>query len=278
MNDVKLNEEANLLDRIESLENTVNVLSNKLNNVKKMDNPNHNYAFVPNIPSADELNELKNKTIQENIVSEAPKIDEKIEQIENTITNTEKIKKTEQNVVNDTTNIGVSQPQQNVDETWPDEISIRDVEAIINNASRTKKEELKNVWAKIGEQSSAFAIQILIRGNIVAVSNDAFIVELQDVGFCNRVMAYENYLKIVEAFNDAGVPIKDYICIPTSTWQTIIKDYKKKYNKVSNPKPTLDNIRIGVKKRIVPKIQVRDEVEDKLVSLFDENSIKIMEE
>ena len=278
MNDVKLNEEANLLDRIESLENTVNVLSNKLNNVKKIDNLNHNYAFVPNIPSADELNELKNKTIQENIVSEAPKIDEKIEQIENTITNTEKIKKTEQNVVNDTTNISVSQPQQNVDETWPDEISIRDVEAIINNASRTKKEELKNVWAKIGEQSSAFAIQILIRGNIVAVSNDAFIVELQDVGFCNRVMAYENYLKIVEAFNDAGVPIKDYICIPTSTWQTIIKDYKKKYNKVSNPKPTLDNIRIGVKKRIVPKIQVRDEVEDKLVSLFDENSIKIMEE
>ena len=278
MNDVKLNEEANLLDRIESLENTVNVLSNKLNNVKKIDNPNHNYAFVPNIPSADELNELKNKTIQENIVSEAPKIDEKIEQIEDTITNTEKIKKTEQNVVNETTNISVSQPQQNVDETWPDEISIRDVEAIINNASRTKKEELKNVWAKIGEQSSAFAIQILIRGNIVAVSNDAFIVELQDVGFCNRVMAYENYLKIVEAFNDSGVPIKDYICIPTSTWQTIIKDYKKKYNKVSNPKPTLDNIRIGVKKRIVPKIQVRDEVEDKLVSLFDENSIKIMEE
>jgi DNA polymerase-3 subunit gamma/tau len=278
MNDVKLNEEANLLDRIESLENTVNVLSNKLNNVKRADNPNHNYAFVPNIPSAAELNNLKNQTIQENKAPEAPKMVEKIEQIENTTTNENKIENSEQNVVINTTNVSVSQPQQNVDETWPDEISIRDIEEIINNASRTKKEELKNVWAKIGEQSSAFAIQILIRGNIVAVSNDAFIVELQDVGFCNRVMAYENYLKIVEAFNDAGVPIKDYICIPTSTWQTIIKDYKKKYNKVTNPNPTLDNIRIGVKKRIVPKTQVRDEVEDKLVSLFDENSIKIMEE
>ena len=278
MNDVKLNEEANLLDRIESLENTVNVLSNKLNNVKRADNPNHNYAFVPSIPSAAELNNLKNQTIQENKAPEAPKMVEKIEQIENTTTNENKIENSEQNVVVNTTDVSVSQPQQNVDETWPDEISIRDIEEIINNASRTKKEELKNVWAKIGEQSSAFAIQILIRGNIVAVSNDAFIVELQDVGFCNRVMAYENYLKIVEAFNDAGVPIKDYICIPTSTWQTIIKDYKKKYNKVTNPNPTLDNIRIGVKKRIVPKTQVRDEVEDKLVSLFDENSIKIMEE
>ena len=192
------------------------------------------------------------------------------------------IEKTQQNVSDNITNIGVSQSQQNVveknEETWPDEVSVKDIEEIINNASKTKREELKNVWAKLGEQSSTFAIQILIRGNIVAVSNDAFIVELQDVGFCNRVMAYENYLKIVEEFNDAGVPIKDYICVPTSIWQKIITDYKSKYNKTTNPKPSLENIRIGVKKRIVPKTEVKDEIEDKLTSLFDQENIKFMED
>ena len=91
-------------------------------------------------------------------------------------------------------------------------------------------------------------------------------------------MAYENYLRIIEEFNEAGVPIKDYICIPTSIWQKIIKDYKSKYNKTTNPKPSLDNIRIGVKRRKMPKTEVKDEVEDKLMTLFDEESLKIMEE
>ena len=282
MNDIKLNEEANLIDRIESLEKTVNLLSNKLANQKINSNPNHNYSFVPNIPSADEINSVRDQIKQEKVAPTEPKIDEKIEQIENTTTNENKIEKIEQNVVVKETAVGVSQPQQNVvenkEESWPDEINIKDIEEIINNASKSKREELKNVWSKIGEQSSAFAIQILIRGNIVAVSNDAFIVELQDLGFCNRVMAYENYLRIIEEFNEAGVPIKDYICIPTSIWQKIIKDYKSKYNKTTNPKPSLENIRIGVKRRKMPKTEVKDEVEDKLVTLFDEESLKIMEE
>ena len=282
MNDVKLNDEANVLDRIESLENTIAVLSNKLNNVKNVENPNHNYAFVPNIPSAEELNNFRTQVKVENKAPEAPKIEEKIEQIENTTTNENKIEKTEQNVSTNITDVSVSQPQQNVvensNESWPGEVTVKDIEEIINNASKTKREELKNVWSKLGEQSSTFAIQILIRGNIVAVSNDAFIVELQDVGFCNRVMAYENYLKIIEEFNDAGVPIKDYICVPTAIWQKIIKDYKSKYNKATNPKPSLDNIRIGVKKRIVPKNEIKDEVEEKLTSLFDKENIKFMED
>ena len=62
MNDVKLNDEANVLDRIESLENTIAVLSSKLNNVKNVENPNHNYSFVPNIPSPEELNKLRNQS------------------------------------------------------------------------------------------------------------------------------------------------------------------------------------------------------------------------
>jgi len=134
-----------------------------------------------------------------------------------------------------------------------------------------------SVWHTISEQSNVFAVQILVRGKIVAVSDDAFIVELQDLSFCNRVMSYENYLKIIEVFNDAGVSIKDYICIPSKVWSEIIKDYKAKYNKVDNPKPELSNIRIGVKRRIEPKNE-KDTLEDKISSLFEENTLKIMEE
>ena len=92
-------------------------------------------------------------------------------------------------------------------------------------------------------------------------------------------MEYTNFQKIIEVFNDAGVGIKDYICVPSAVWANIIKDYKSKYNKETNPKPKLDDIRIGVKRRIVPKEQIKEETdEDKIASLFEENTLKIMEE
>ena len=70
-----------------------------------------------------------------------------------------------------------------------------------------------------------------------------------------------------------------HICVPSSVWANIIKDYKSKYNKEPNPKPKLDDIRIGVKRRIVPKEQIKEETdEDKIASLFEENTLKIMEE
>ena len=282
MNDIKLNDEVNLVDRVESLEKTVNFLSKQLENgnYNQNRNVNHNYQFTPNIPSAEEINNLRNQIKQENIVKNKEKIVQNNEQIEKPTIQENIIQKSEQNVIEKTTDVGVSNNQQNVVEEkkeYPDEINITDIENIINNASKSKREALRNVWSKIGEQSNQFAVQILIRGNIVAVSDEAFIVELQDLGFCNRVMAYENYLKIIETFNDYGVSIKDYICLPTAIWQKIILDYKSKYNKNTNPKPKLNDIRIGVKKRIIPNTPKEESLDDKVSSLFDEE-IKIMEE
>ena len=55
-------------------------------------------------------------------------------------------------------------------------------------------------------------IQMLFNGNVVAASKEAFIVVLQDTGFCNKVMLYQNYARIIEMFSDLGLNIKDHIC------------------------------------------------------------------
>ena len=277
MNDIKLNNEADLVDRIESLEKTVNFLSNQIQSGNDNRNNRPIQTRSSSFQAPIDLEQVRRQVLEaKNVVNEP----QKEPQIEKPIVNEIKIEKTEQNVIEDTKTIGVSQPQQNVvaeNTDFPDEINIKDVEKIINNASRSKREALMSVWHTISEQSNVFAVQILVRGKIVAVSDDAFIVELQDLSFCNRVMSYENYLKIIEVFNDAGVSIKDYICIPSKVWSEIIKDYKAKYNKVDNPKPELSNIRIGVKRRIEPKNE-KDTLEDKISSLFEEKTLKIMEE
>ena len=204
--------------------------------------------FVPSFPTQEEIKQFTEPTPVINDVAE-PKVEE-IKVIKKPVTNLE------------------------------DEITVRDIEAILNNASKEKKEKLNAIWNQISERySNTFAIQILVNGNIVAVSDDAFIVELQDVGFCNRVMRYENYVKIIEIFNEFDLNIKDYICIPKAIWSKIRIDYANKYK--TNPKPVLEDIKIGIKRRVIPSVIDNNEEDKELENIkkyFDEGQLKIVEE
>ena len=261
MNDKKLNEEAMLVERVESLEKTIAMLSQRPNILEeKVQKPKNEFNI--NIPSRSELEKISKAQVKEDIPSdiEIPKINIDEIKIEPNISEIEK-------------NIPT------VKETESLEITIKDIEAILNNASKSKKEELNAVWNKISERySNTLAIQILINGKVVAASSDSFIVELKDTGFCNRVMSYENYVKIIEIFNEFNLNIKDYICVPTAVWSKIIADYRAKYNPVTNPHPQLDDIKIGIKRRIVPtRRNNEDEIIEQVKDLFDDDVLKVEE-
>ena len=141
---------------------------------------------------------------------------------------------------------------------------------------------LSSVWLKISEAySSTFAVQILVKGTIVAVSDDSFVIELKDVGFCNRLMSYENYVKIMDVFKDFNIMLKSFICVPEIVWSKIILDYKSKYSK-ENLKPHLSNIRIGVKKTVFPEkvveeLSLDEKIEKELNEYFDKDELNILE-
>ena len=64
------------------------------------------------------------------------------------------------------------------------EITVKEIEAIQNNASKSKREEINKKWNFIKDKySNLVAVQILINGKIVACSDDSFVVELRDAGF-----------------------------------------------------------------------------------------------
>ncbi|HIT43740.1 TPA: DNA polymerase III subunit gamma/tau [Candidatus Avacholeplasma faecigallinarum] len=241
MSDNRLNVEASLEDRLESLEYTINMLVNK-----KKENINvvEEKMVVPPLPTVDDIDNYSN--------IEKEKVETK-------------------------TNLEV-----NITPIFKDKITVRDIEQILNNASKAKKEKLNKVWSQIAERyTNIFAIQILVNGHIVAASDDAFIVELQDVGFCNRVMLYENYVKIMEIFNEFDLNIKDYICIPKAVWSKIRIDYKKKYE-AGNQQPILDDIEIGVNRRVIPtnqsQVKLENSIESDALEFFDEGQLKILEE
>ena len=257
MNDYKLNEELDVLDRVEFLEKQIALLNDELKSFEKT-------------PKKDILTPVTPQKLQPIVEEIKPvEIQQSVEQ------------KTEQNVsVESQQNVIENNKQENVD--YPDEINIKDIEEIINNASKAKKEMLSNVWLKISEAySSTFAVQILVKGTIVAVSDDSFVIELKDVGFCNRLMSYENYVKIMDVFKDFNIMLKSFICVPEIVWSKIILDYKSKYSK-ENPKPHLSNIRIGVKKTVFPKKVVEELTEDEKIEkelneFFDKDELNILE-
>jgi DNA polymerase-3 subunit gamma/tau len=239
MNDNTLNEEANVLERLETLESMISKIGSAPAPQPK------NERININIPSQEEINRI--------IVDAEPQpvyIEESVSVIEPVKVNTDESKF----------------------------ITAKDIEKVLNNANKYKKDCLLRVWNEISARyPNVLPVQIMCNGEIVAVSDDTFVVELQDVGFCNRVMKYENYLKIIEIFNEYNLNIKDYICVPRNVWSKIKADYGAKFRS-GIEKPTLNEIEIGVLKRVVPtKKKEKDPLVEMSLDLFGEE-IKIVED
>lgn len=236
MSDIKLNEEANLLERIEQLEHTIHMLS-----MTKTELPKGQPIEI-NIPTKEELQQIQTEpvSVSSEKKEEAPK------------------------------------PQALANEN---EIQIEEIEAILNTASKSRKIRLQAIWKQIGiEYSGVFIAQILVAGEIVAVNENKLIVVLNDLGFCNRLMRYENYQKIIEIFDTFHANITDYICLPKTIWNRIKVDYASKYSQ-ENPVVHLEKIKIGVLKRKEPEqIEIKDEQYEGLCELIDKDKIEILEE
>ncbi|MBR6072097.1 MAG: DNA polymerase III subunit gamma/tau [Acholeplasmatales bacterium] len=237
MSDVQIIEEANITERIESLEHSVEELYKRPNQVQVEVKTEKK---EPIFKSSEEINNLRVEPIHK---------EEKTAQVE------EKI-------------------------DYPDEINIHDIENILYSATKQDKEKLQKIWNDIAiKYADIVDFQILVRGKICAASSTSFLVEFADMGFCNRIMKYENYVKIMEVLSEYSDTLNDYICITHDTWSKIALDYKNKYSK-DNLKPKLENIRINVKRRVVPTTIVKNE-EDTLIDAAKEllgDNIEIMED
>ncbi|MDE5546883.1 MAG: DNA polymerase III subunit gamma/tau [Anaeroplasmataceae bacterium] len=237
MSDIKLNEEANLLERIEQLEHTIHMLS-----MTKVEAPKPQPIEV-SIPTREEIQQIQEEPIVplvEEVKVETPK----------------------------------PQPITN-----NNEVQIEEIEEILNSASKSRKTRLQAIWKQIGsEYSGVFIAQILVAGEIVAVNENKLIVVLNDLGFCNRLMRYENYQKIMEIFEAFNAGLTDYICLPKIIWNKIRADYASKYSQ-DTPVVHLEKIKIGVLKRKEPEqIENKDEQYEQLCELIEKEKIEISED
>ena len=166
MSDIKLNDLSSLSERVDSLENSVQILIKQERN-QRQNNQNNGFGFnqfQAQIPSKEEILNIKNE--QQNLYTE------KAEFVRDTQTQpvvTPKPVDVEPVILNNTLDPNVIPD---------DEINIHDIEAILNNSSRDKRNQVENILKDIENKYSYVYIQILTRGKIIAASEDSILIEL----------------------------------------------------------------------------------------------------
>ena len=236
-------------------------LLNEASNQMKFSNQKRSYLDLCILKMSDE------KTKDES------SINDRIKYLETTILNLQAtVNKKNSEIINikptnisDLNSINDKKESKNDDEF----IDIKEINEILNNANKEIREKFNKEWPLMQiKYQDILAVSILKYGKIVAVSDKAIIFVLQDEGFCNRVMKYENYIQMYEIINKQIPSIEKIITIPKNIWLKIAADFKKKYQE-GIEKPILDNIIIPVKKPIKKEeIKDKDPVIDKLKDLF----------
>ena len=252
MSDERLNKENNILTRLDLIERNIEILFNSKNEIKNNEEENYNYK----ISSFDE-----------------PKIEEKIKEIKEDTNNIKE--EIAEDASQDDDNSSIIEQIKEDNSNTSDEITIKDITDILYNGKKEKKEALKEAFKQmIVNYQDVLPLQLMLRGEIVAASDDKFIVTLNDFDFCNRVMKYESFVVISEILDEMNLGFKDYICVPKHIWAEIINDFKSKYDKDNNRTPILNDIRIPVKKRVVSnELSEDDKIKQNIYELIDKNDL-----
>ena len=158
-------------------------------------------------------------------------------------------------------------------------INIKMINDCLNEGSKETKELFLNEWENIKiKHGSDVIVNMLTNGKVVAASTNSLIVVLQDKGFCERVMTYQNYHKILEILKNIVPSIENYYAIPHNIWSQIKIDYKKKYE-TGIKNPILDDIVIPVHLPQKPNKDSGEEnkIIDDLKTIFDDK-LEVVEE
>ena len=130
-----------------------------------------------------------------------------------------------------------------VDDTY----SIEFIESILNNGNRQDKSTLINTWNKISKTYSndeeKYIAQILETGIIVASAVDKIIITFPSVSICNKLMTESNKKLAMNVLQRHYNRSIDFIALPDSVFTDITEEFKTLWNQNKGGYINLSKIR-----------------------------------
>jgi DNA polymerase-3 subunit gamma/tau len=129
-------------------------------------------------------------------------------------------------------------PQQNTLEPL---VTVKDVQKILNNGDKDKKQTLQSGWSYLKnypKEHLKMAAYLLYQGELEAVSDHMLIV-YDDINICKQMYDQEVVDQVLEIINNKNELIKGYYAILKSDWLVIKEIYSDLYIKKGQKKPKL---------------------------------------
>lgn len=138
-------------------------------------------------------------------------------------------------------------------------VTVLDVENILNQADKDKKELLLRAWPKLGaynEPGYELAAHMLFQGSLEAVS-DTMLLVYDDIVMCKQMYEEDMITKVLDIINQKSQVIKGYKAILKEDWVKIRAQYVELW-KSGNHKPKLDVFDLQLYREITHKKQDDD--------------------
>ncbi|MGI6360114.1 MAG: DNA polymerase III subunit gamma/tau [Acholeplasmatales bacterium] len=134
------------------------------------------------------------------------------------------------------------------EEEFKKEITVEQIENILNNGNINKKNNLLKHWdslLNISNQSLQTIAEILHQGELVAASDSELLLVYPDKTTCILMLQEENKQAALKVFNSKQKLVDNYICIDKLSWDILFNEFKKQWAS-GNKKPTLPKIDLEI--------------------------------
>jgi DNA polymerase-3 subunit gamma/tau len=143
--------------------------------------------------------------------------------------------------IQDLKEVNKNQPIATQQSTLEPLVTVKDVQKILNNGDKDKKQTLLSGWSYLKNYPKdhlKMAAYLLYQGELEAVSDHMLIV-YDDINMCKQMYDQEVSDQVLEIINNKNNLIKGYFAILKSDWLVIKEIYSDLYIKKGQKKPKL---------------------------------------
>ncbi|MDR2827905.1 MAG: DNA polymerase III subunit gamma/tau [Acholeplasmatales bacterium] len=155
-------------------------------------------------------------------------------------------------------------------------VKIKDLQSIIDNPSKDKKEKIILNWVYLKNKSQDLAKLLYKSVKVVAVSeNNCWIMTAPDIELCKHLLSSTVKQDVKNIFNTKNELLKDYVVVLESDWAVLYKDLVRQYKEGVTKVELLNiDLKLGGTSKTVKK-EVLEGDKDKLIDIFGKDNIEI---
>lgn len=135
------------------------------------------------------------------------------------------------------------------DKSFTKAITVKDVEEILNNGDKDKKEKLQTIWPALKllkDPKKEVIAHLLSQAEVVASTDEKAILVYPDKTMC-LMMLNDTYKKnALDLLNGKTHYIDDYICLDQENWDLLMADFMQQWKKDRRKKPQLQERDLGL--------------------------------